>query len=573
MRNCRSVTGANLFENSFPGRKRLQVTVALIFYYKNLQMRKQILSLLLLSAAATPALPQGSGKIIASPKLATDKPNILVIWGDDIGWQNVSLYGLGTMGYTTPNIDRIGREGVQFVDHYAQPSCTAGRASFITGQYPIRSGMTTVGMPGDKLGLKAASPCLAEVLKAQGYACGQFGKNHLGDQNENLPTVHGFDEFYGNLYHLNTQEESEQRDYQNFADKYPGGKKAFEKRYGTRNVLHSWATTKDDPTVDPRFGRMGKQRVEDDGPLNQKRMELFDSAEVIPKALAFMKRSSAEKKPFFVWINTSRMHLYTRLNDRWRYAAESYSSEADIHGSGMLQHDADVKTILDFLDANGLAENTVVWYSTDNGPEHSSWPHGGTTPFRGEKMTTYEGGVRVISMVRWPGHIKPGTVLNGIQAHMDMFTTFAAIAGVKDVAADMIAQKKQYIDGVNNLDYWTGAATASKRDNFIYYYESRLMALRMGPWKAHFVTKEDYYAPLQPRTGMALMFNLRMDPFESYSSMDASGHLLQKVSWLTGPGTDLLNAHMKSLADYPPVQGAKSLDISNEVNSLKQSQQ
>lgn len=512
-------------------------------------------------------------EIISSPKLNTDKPNILVIWGDDIGWQNVSLYGSGTMGYTTPNIDRIGREGVMFTDQYAQPSCTAGRASFITGQYPIRSGMTTVGMPGDQLGLQAASPCLAEVLKAQGYATGHFGKNHLGDRNEHLPTAHGFDEFYGNLYHLNTQEESEQRDYQNYAAKYAGGKEEFKKKFGTRNVLHSYVTDKDDPTTDPRFGRVGRQKIEDDGPLTSKRMELFDSIAVIPKAFDFMKRAQQNKKPFFVWLNTSRMHLYTRLNDHWRYAAEKYTSEADIHGSGMLQHDADVKSILDFLDANGLAENTVVWYSTDNGPEHSSWPMGGTTPFRGEKMTTYEGGVRVISMVRWPGHIKPGTVLNGIQAHMDMFTTFAAIAGVKDVASDLMKQKKQYIDGINNLDYWTGKTAESKRDNFIYYYESKLMAIRMGPWKAHFATKEDYYAPVQDRTGMALMFNLRMDPFESYSSVDASGHLLQKVSWLTGVGTEILNTHMKTLADYPPVQGSKSLNITNEVNSLKKSQQ
>ena len=342
-------------------------------------------------------------------------PNILVIFGDDIGWQNISAYGMGTMGYTTPNIDRIGTEGIRFTDQYAQSSCTAGRAAFITGQYPIRSGMTTVGMPGDPLGLQPASPCLAEVFKSQGYATGQFGKNHLGDRNEHLPTVHGFDEFYGNLYHLNVSEQFEQRDYQNFAKEYSGSIEAYNKKFSCRGILHSFASDKDDPTVDARFGRVGKQTIEDTGPLTDERMKDVDGGEFIPKALDFMKKAQADAKPFFVWLNTSRMHLYTRLNDKWRYAAEKFTSEADLHGSGMLQHDHDIGVVLDFLKESGLDENTIVWYSTDNGPEHSSWPHGATTPFRGEKMSTYEGGVRVISMLRWPGVIKPGQVLNGIQ--------------------------------------------------------------------------------------------------------------------------------------------------------------
>jgi len=345
--------------------------------------------------------------VTSSVQAADKKPNILVIWGDDIGWQNVSAYGMGTMGYTTPNIDRIGIEGIRFTDHYAQPSCTAGRASFITGQYPIRSGMTTVAQPGAMLGLQAASPCLAEVLKAQGYVTGQFGKNHLGDRNEHLPTVHGFDEFFGNLYHLNTQEEAEQRDYQAFGKAFSGSLEAFEKKFGTRGVLHSFATDKDDPTVDPRFGRIGKQTIVDTGPLTQERMKEVDETEIISGATAFMKKAKAQDKPFFVWLNTSRMHLYTRLNDKWRYAAEKYTSEADIGGSGMLQHDHDVGLVLDFLKANGLDENTIVWYSTDNGPEHSSWPHGGTTPFRGEKMSTYEGGVRAAAALAGTPEDKP----------------------------------------------------------------------------------------------------------------------------------------------------------------------
>jgi len=391
----------------------------------------------------------------------------------------------------------------------------------------------------------------------------------LGYRNIHLPTNHGLYEFYGNLYHLNTQEESEQRDYQALAKNYPGGYEAYEQKFGTRDVVHSWATDVDDPTVQPRWGKIGKQRIEEDGPLTQKRMHLFDSLEVIPKAFDFMLRAKKSNKPFFVWLNTSRMHLYTRLNEHWRYAAEKYTSEADFHGSGMLQHDADVKAILDFLDENGLAENTVVWYSTDNGPEHSSWPHGGTTPFRGEKMSTYEGGVRVISMVRWPGHIKPGTVANGIQAHMDMFTTFAAIAGVKDVAADIMKSKKQYIDGVNNLDYWTGKSGESNRHVFFYYYEAKLNAIRMDQWKIHFNTKENYYANVIPLT-VPLVFNLRMDPFESYSDKESAGHLLQKVSWIFAPMGEQINLHLKTLIDYPPVQGAKSFDMSNIMESIKQ---
>lgn len=495
------------------------------------------------------------------------KPNILVIWGDDIGWENVSAYGMGVMGYTTPNIDSIGKEGIRFTDHYAQPSCTAGRAAFITGQYPIRSGMTTVGQPGDVLGLQAASPSLAKILKEAGYETGHFGKNHLGDRNEHLPTVHGFDEFYGNLYHLNTQEEAEQRDYQQFGKAYSGSLEAYEKKFGTRGVIHSFATTTDDPTVDPRFGKIGKQTIEDTGPLTRERMKDFDAEEVIPKALDFMKKSKADGKPFFVWLNTSRMHLYTHLNDKWRYAAEKYTSESDIHGSGMLQHDHDIGLVLKFLKDNGLDKNTIVWYSTDNGPEHASWPHGSTTPFRGEKMTTYEGGVRVISMLRWPDAIKGGQILNGIQSHMDMFTSLAAVAGIKDVKDLVMKEKKQYIDGVNNLPYWEGESDHSERNSLFYYYESKLTAVRMGPWKFHFSTKEDYYANLVPRTA-PLVFNLRMDPFESYDNKDSYGHLMQKVSWLLQPMGELMNEHLKTLAKYPPVQGGKSFNMSNVVEDF-----
>jgi arylsulfatase A-like enzyme len=498
---------------------------------------------------------------------AAGKPNVLVIWGDDVGWQNVSAYGLTTMGYSTPNIDRIAKEGIRFTDHYAQPSCTAGRAAFITGQYPIRSGMTTVGQPGDALGLQAASPSLGEVFKEAGYATGHFGKNHLGDRNEHLPTVHGFDEFFGNLYHLNTQEEAEQRDYQNFGKQYSGDLESYEEKFGTRGVIHSFATDTDDETVDPRFGKVGKQKITDTGPLTQERMKNFDGGEVIPRALEFMQAAKNDNKPFFVWLNPSRMHLYTRLNDKWRYAAEGFTSEADFYGSGLLQHDHDIGLVLDWLDQQGLTENTIVWYSTDNGPEHSAWPHGGTTPFRGEKMTTYEGGVRVPSMIRWPAKLPAGKTLNGIQAHQDMFTSLASAAGIEDVNAKMMEEKKQYIDGVDNVAYWMGTENASRRNHIFHYYESKLTAVRMGPWKFHFSTKEDYYANVIPRT-VPLVFNIRMDPFETYDTPDAYGHLLQKVSWLIQPMGELMAAHLKTLKEYPPVQGGKSFDMSNVVEEF-----
>jgi arylsulfatase len=510
-----------------------------------------------------------SQKIENSPPVqqaetSSGKPNILVIWGDDIGWSNVSAYNHSVMGYGTPNIDRIANEGVMFSDHYAQPSCTAGRAAFITGQYPIRSGMTTVGQPGDALGLQKESPSLAEVLKEEGYRTGHFGKNHLGDRNEHLPTMHGFEEFYGNLYHLNTQEEAEQRDYKNFGKAFAGSLEEYEKKFGTRGVVHALATDSHDATEDPRFGVVGNQTIEDTGPLTRERMKNFDAGEVIPRTFEFIKDAKEAEEPFFVWMNTSRMHLYTRIDTEWLNKVEKYTSEADYHGAGMMQHDHDIGLVLDWLDEQGLAENTIVVYSTDNGPEHSSWPHGATTPFRGEKMTTYEGGVRVPTMVRWPSKIKAGTKLNGIQAHQDLFTTLAAAGGVPDVREKMIEQKKQYIDGVNNLDYWTGLSDQSERNHLFHYYESKLTAVRMGPWKFHFSTKEDYYANVIPRT-VPLVFNIRMDPYESYDNADSYGHLLQKVSWLIQPMGQLMAEHLQTLAEYPPVQGGKTFDMSNVV--------
>ena len=359
-------------------------------------------------------------------------------------------------------------------------------------------------------------------------------------------------------------EEEEQRDYQNFANAYPGGAEEYRKKFGARGVIHSFVSDRNDRTEDPRFGLVGRQTIEDTGPLTRERMANFDGGEVIPLAIDFMKKAQGESKPFFVWLNATRMHVYTHLDDQWRYAAENFTSEVDLHGSGMMQHDHDIGMVLQFLKDSGLDDNTIVWYSTDNGPEHDSWPHGATTPFRGEKMTTYEGGVRVISLLKWPGQIEPGTILNGIQDHQDMFTSLATAAGVEDVNAQVMRDKKQYIDGINNVPYWTGDTDQSARNTEIYYYESNLTAVRMGAWKWHFSLKENYYDNLVGRAA-PMVFNLRMDPFESYESVDAYGHLMQKVSWQMAPMGELLAEHLKTLADYPPVQTAKSFNMSDLV--------
>jgi len=501
--------------------------------------------------------------LVASIAHAAEKPNILIIMPDDVGWENLSIYSRGTMGYRTPNIDRIGKEGALFTDHYAQPSCTAGRAALITGQYPIRSGMTTVGRPGGELGLKAESPTLAEVLKELGYATGQFGKNHLGDLNHHLPTVHGFDEFYGNLYHLNTQEEFEQYDYPKDPE--------FFKKYGTRGVLHTWATEEDDPTVDPRFGKVGKQKIKDTGQLSRKRMETIDE-EYMKASMDFMKRAKKDDKPFFVWFNPSRMHMYTHLSDQHKYLAAEYTTEHDAYGSGVIEHDMQIGELLEGLEKLGVLDNTIIVYSTDNGPEHSAKLHGGTTPFRGEKMTTYEGGVRVPMMVRWPGHIPAGQELSGIQAHMDIFTTLAAAAGEPDVVEKMKTERHQYIDGVNNLDYWMGKTDKSARDNFIYYHESIVRAIRYNQWKLHFETSENYYAPYIKHK-FPVMFNIRMDPFESFDETLDRSQVIQAKQWVNEPIQHLLQEHVESLVEYPPVQKAATLDFSALMEQLMSGKQ
>ena len=501
---------------------------------------------------------------------ATGKPNILVIMPDDVGSYNLSIYSRGTMGYRTPNIDRIAHEGALFTDQYAQPSCTAGRASFITGQYPIRSGMTTVGMVGSPLGLKTETVTLAEVLKAEGYVTGQFGKNHLGDRNEHLPTVHGFDEFYGHLYHLNVLQEPLDNDY-------PHGEEFF-KKYGPRGILHTWASDKDDPSIpDARFGKVGKQIIKDTGQVSPERLDNLDT-EYLDVTFKFLEKAKADNKPFFVWLNPARMHVFNYVPKKYHEMAREHTSYDDNHGAGMIQHDEDVGKVLDKLEELGLDKNTIVVYTTDNGPEHNTYPEGGTTPFRGEKMTTWEGGVRVPMLVRWPGKIKPGSEFNGIQAHMDVFTTLAAAAGVDvdDLAArlkkgDKVGTdtvKKNHLDGVNNLDYWTGKSEKSARNEFIYWAEASPNAIRVNQWKAHFAVRDGYYGTT---TSLELpwVFNLRQDPFESYTQVPRpAANMLQHKSWMFNIVTARMGAHLKTLMEFPPAQKPTSLSVEKLVQEV-----
>jgi arylsulfatase len=368
-----------------------------------------VAALILCGYAGTSATAQPAGG---------KKPNILIIWGDDIGGFNISAYNMGMMGYKTPNIDSLAKSGALFTDWYGQQSCTAGRAAFITGQAPIRTGLTKVGLPGAPEGMKKEDPTLAGLLKPLGYMTGQFGKNHLGDRNDMLPTMHGFDEWFGNLYHLNAEEEPENPDYPK-APEFPN----FKERFGPRGVLHCYATDKDDPTTDPRFGRVGKQKIEDTGPLSRKRMETIDE-EVTAKALDFMERAKKADKPFLLWWNSSRMHVYTHLKKE-----SAGKTGLGLYADGMVEHDGHVGQVLAKLKELGLDENTIVMYSSDNGAEMCTWPDAGTTMFRGEKNTQWEGGWRVPCLIRWPGVIKPGTIINSIGAHEDMVPTLLAAAG------------------------------------------------------------------------------------------------------------------------------------------------
>ncbi len=526
--------------------------------------RVLLLPLALMLGTAGAALAQSTAA--AAPG---QRPNILVIWGDDVGIWNLSAYSRGAMGYRTPAIDTLAREGAIFTDHYAHPSCTAGRAAFITGQMPIRTGLTSVGMVGARQGLQKEDATLAEVLKTAGYATGQFGKNHLGDRNEYLPTVHGFDEFFGNLYHLNTEEEPEDEDYPTDP--------AFKKRNGPRGVMHCTARADDNPEApaDARFGPWGAQNCKDTGPLTRKRMETVDG-EFIDASVRFMEKSKAAGKPFFVWLNTTRMHTFTHTPASYLQRCRAFTSGKDSHCAGMLQHDEEIGGLLAKLEAMGLKDNTIVVYSSDNGPEHSNFPDGATTPYRGEKMTTWEGGMRVPMMVRWPGRIKPGSEFNGIQSHEDVFTTLASAVGLGDIK-DRLARgdslgtavvKKGYIDGVDNLAWWTGRTNDSARRSLLYYEEANLRAVRINQWKAIFATRDGYYGPVTSYP-IPLVVNVRQDPFESY--LQAPGpraDVTQHKTYLFNSVLEVLGQHIASLRNFPPRQKPASLDVNVLIQNM-----
>jgi arylsulfatase A-like enzyme len=487
----------------------------------------------------------------------TGKPNILIIWGDDIGWFNISAYNHGIMGYRTPNIDRIGKEGAMYTDWYGQQSCTAGRAAFITGQSPIRTGLTKVGLPGAKLGLQPEDPTIAELLKPQGYVCGQFGKNHLGDRDEFLPTAHGFDEFFGNLYHLNAEQEPENEDYPKNPD--------FKKKFGPRGVLHSWANSD------------GTQKIEDTGSLTVKRMETVDG-EFLDASLKFMDAAVKDNKPFFCWFNSTRMHIFTHLKKESRGV-----TGLGVYPDGMVEHDGHVGQLLKKLDDLGIAENTIVMYATDNGAEEFSWPDGGTTPFRGEKDTNWEGAWRVPCMIRWPGVIKPGTVSNDIFSHQDMLPTLLAAAGEPDVAAKLkqgyTAGKKNfkvYIDGFNLLPYWKGEVKENPRPGFLYWSDDGdLMALRYGNWKVHFAEQraEGFDTWEEPFVHLRVpkLFNLRSDPFENASVAGDLSYKQWRVDrvYLLVPAAALVSQYMQTLAEFPPRQRPDSFTVGNVMEKLE----
>jgi arylsulfatase len=493
--------------------------------------------------------------VVAISASAQDqKPNILVVWGDDIGQTNISAYSMGLMGYHTPNIDRIAHEGMIFTDYYGEQSCTAGRASFIMGQSVFRTGLSKVGLPGADLGMREEDPTIAGLLKAQGYITGQFGKNHLGDKDEHLPTNHGFDEFLGNLYHLNAEEEPENEDYPKDPE--------FRKRFGPRGVIKSSADGK----------------IEDTGPLTKKRMETVDD-ETSAAALDFIDRAHQAGKPFFVWWNGTRMHFRTHVKPELRGI-----SGQDEYSDGMVEHDRHIGLFLKKLDDLGIADNTIIFYSTDNGPHMNTWPDGAMTPFRGEKNTNWEGGWRVPAMVRWPGKIKAGLVSNEIMHHMDWLPTFLAIAGAPDIKEQLMKggveaigrQYKVHLDGYNFLPYLTSQEEKAPRKEIFYFSDDGdLTALRYNNWKLIFLEQKaeaTFRAWIEPWTHLRvpLMFNLRRDPYErSYSTSNTYYDWLLDHAYFLVPAQAYVGQFLATFKEFPPRQKAASFSLDEVMETLQ----
>ncbi len=488
-----------------------------------------------------------------------DKPNILVIWGDDVGQSNISRYTQGVVGYRTPNIDRIAEEGMTFTDYYGEQSCTAGRSSFITGQSVFRTGLSKVGLPGAKEGMQERNPTIAGLLKAEGYVTGQFGKNHLGDRDEHLPTNHGFDEFYGNLYHLNAEEEPENEDYPRDM-KLPDGSTFIEK-FGPRGVIHSFADG----------------RIEDTGPLTKKRMETVDD-DTSDRAIGFIEKAVADDQPFFVWWSGTRMHFRTHVKEELRGI-----SGQDEYADGMVEHDMHIGKFLDALDRLGIADNTIVFYSTDNGPHYNTWPDAAATPFRGEKNTNWEGGWRVPSMVRWPGKIEAGRWSNGIMHHMDWLPTFLAAAGNDDVKDELKAggvkaidrSYKVHLDGYNFLPYLTGEEDESPRKEIFYFSDDGdLTALRYNDWKVMFMVQKSpgtlnvWQEPFVPMR-VPYIYNLRRDPYEraTITSNTYYDWMIDRV-YLLVPAQAYVGNFLATFKEFPPSQKAASFSLDQVMEKL-----
>ena len=490
---------------------------------------------------------------------AADKPNIVIIWGDDIGQSNLSIYTKGLMGYQTPNIDRVANEGILFTDYYAEQSCTAGRASFITGQSGFRTGLTKVGMPGADLGMRSEDPTIATLLKPLGYATGQFGKNHLGDRDDHLPTNHGFDEFYGPLYHLNASEEPELPDYPDNPE--------FLKKYGPRGVIHSFIQAD------------GSQKIEDTGPLTKKRMETFDD-DVATRSAEFIEKTHKAGKPIFLWVNFTHMHFRTHAKPNSVGQAGRWQS---IYHDVMIDHDKNVGTILKKLDELGIADNTIVMYSTDNGPHMNSWPDAGMTPFRNEKNSNWEGAFRVPAMVRWPGKIKSGRISNDIASHLDWMPTLLAAAGAPDIKDKLLkgykAGNKTYkvhLDGYNLLPYLTGQEKKSPREEFFYFSDDGdMVALRYDNWKVVFAQQRAQGTMLvwgEPMvsTRIPWLFNLRTDPYERASiTSNTYWDWWLDHAFLLVPAQAYVAKFLQTFKEYPPRQKAASFTIDQVMDMLK----
>ena len=518
-----------------------------------------------MAAAACMALALGvAGFAQASAK----KPNILVIMSDDVGITNLSAYSRGLAGYQTPNIDRIANDGVLFTDYYAEQSCTAGRSAFITGQSPIRTGLAKVGFPGATIGLQKEDPTLAEMLKPHGYATGQFGKNHLGDRNEFLPTVHGFDEFYGNLYHLNAEEEPENPDY----PKDP----AFLAEFGPRGVLDCVASDKDDETVDPRFGKVGKQICKDTGPLTKKRMETADE-EFVGHAVEFIKNNTKLEKPWFAWVNTSRMHFYTHLKEE-----STGVTGLGIFADGMVEHDGHVGQLLDLLKELKIDEDTIVLYTADNGPHYNEWPDGGLSPFRGEKNTNWEGGYRVPMLMSWPAKIKGGTIINDTTSALDWVPTLVAAAGNTEIKEDLKAgsklgdkEFKVYLDGYNLLPNLSGGSEKWPRIEYFYWNDGGgLVALRYNHWKLVFqeqrASKFMVWSEPFVQLRVPKLFNLRTDPFER-ADTDSNNYntwWIRRVFAMV-PAQTFVGEYIETFKEFPPRQKPSKFNVDDALSAMK----